>query len=175
MKRFLLLPLLLLASLTTSLRAEEGKLSVAELSFTYPTTWKSVPPSSPMRAGTLQITVEGQEKPLEAVFFYFGAGQGGDPTANVKRWLGQFEGTPESKTEELTAGDKKVTLVTATGTYMDGAMFGPKTPKENYSLLGAIVPGAEAPVFIKLTGPKEVLAKLTEDFKKTAVSPFAAK
>ena len=174
MKLILASTLLLLTLLTPGLRAQEGKVSAGSLDFTLPSAeWKSVPTSSPMRAATLQIPVEGAEKPLEAVFFYFGGGQGGDTSANITRWLGQFEGTPESKTEELEAGGKKVTLVTATGTYMDGAMFGPKTPKADYTLLGAIVPGPEANVFIKLTGPKDAVAKIANDFKKLSTSPFA--
>ncbi len=173
MKR--ILTLLTLASLSLSALAEDGKLAVAGLNFAYPSTWTSIPPTSPMRAGTLQLTVEGAEKPLEAVFYYFGAGQGGDAKANVDRWLGQFASPPESKTEELDANGTKVTLVTATGTYNDGAMFGPKTPKENYTLLGAIVPGNDAPVFIKLTGPKDAVAKISDAFRALIKSPFAAK
>ncbi|HEY1081943.1 MAG TPA: hypothetical protein VGE29_06765 [Prosthecobacter sp.] len=172
MKR-ILTALALLSFATTGLRAEEGKVAAGNLNFTLPgTTWTSVPTSSPMRAATLQITVEGAEKPLEAVFFYFGSGQGGDAQANISRWLGQFESPPVHKTEELDANGTKVNLVTATGTFMDGAMFGPKTPKADYTLLGAIVPGPDAPIFIKLTGPKDAVAKITEDFKKLATSPF---
>jgi hypothetical protein len=171
----LLSTLLTIVALTSSLSADEGKLTVAGLNFSYPTTWTSVPPTTNMRAGTLQITVEGAEKPLEAVFYYFGAGQGGDSKANVDRWLGQFASPPESKTEELDANGTKVTLVTATGTYNDGPMMGPKTPKDNYTLLGAIVPGNDAPVFIKLTGPKDALAKISEEFKSLIKSPFPAK
>jgi hypothetical protein len=54
-------------------------------------------------------------------------------------------------------------------------MFGPKTPKENYTLLGAIVPGTDAPVFIKLTGPKDAVAKIGDAFKAMIKSPFPAK
>lgn len=167
-----------LAALTATapLQAEDAKVSAGNLDFTLPASgWTSVPTSSPMRAATLQITAEGAEKPLEAVFYYFGSGQGGDTQANIDRWLGQFESPPVSKTEELEAGGKKISLVTATGTYMDGAMFGPKTPKADYTLLGAIIPGPDAPVFIKLTGPKDAVAKITEDFKKLSVSPFQGK
>ena len=126
-----------------------------------------------MRAGTLQCVIEGVEKPVEAVFYYFGAGQGGDVEANVGRWFSQFEGEPEKSREEITAGDKKITLVKATGTYLDGPPFGAKTPKAGYMLLGAIVPAAEANVFIKLTGPKDAIIKLLDAFKKLAASPFA--
>ena len=173
MKR--LLSLLALAALSSSALAEDAKLPAGGLTFTYPSTWTSVPPTSPMRAGTLNIPVEGAEKPLEVVFYYFGAGQGGDTKANIDRWLGQFAAPPESKTEDLDANGTKVSLVTATGTYNDGAMFGPKTPKENYTLLGAIVPGTDAPVFIKLTGPKDAVAKISDAFKALIKSPFPAK
>ena len=170
-----LLTLLAITAMSAALHAADGKLAVAGLNFAFPTTWTSVPPTSPMRAGTLQIAVEGADKPIEAVFYYFGAGQGGDSKANVDRWLGQFASPPESKTEELDANGTKVTLVTATGTYNDGAMFGPKTPKENYTLLGAIVPGTDAPVFIKLTGPKDAVGKVSDAFKAMIKSPFPAK
>lgn len=173
MKR--LLSLLAVVALSAPALAEDGKLAVAGLNFAFPGAWTSVPPSSPMRAGTLQIPAEGAEKPLEAVFYYFGGGQGGDTKANIDRWLGQFASPPESKTEELDANGTKVTVVTATGTYNDGAMFGPKTPKDNYTLLGAIVPGSDAPVFIKLTGPKDAVAKIADAFKSLAKSPFGAK
>jgi len=173
MKR--LLPLLAIAAISLSAFAEDAKLPVAGLNFIYPAAWTSVPPTSPMRAGTLNIPVDGAEKPLEVIFYYFGAGQGGDTKANIDRWIGQFANPPESKTEELDANGTKVSLVTATGTYNDGAMFGPKTPKENYTLLGAIVPGADAPVFIKLTGPKDAVAKISDAFKALIKSPFPAK
>lgn len=172
MKRLLIA--LALLCLTSGLHAEDTKISAGNLNFTLPASgWTSVPTSSSMRAATLQITVEGAEKPLEAIFYYFGAGQGGDTQSNIDRWLGQFESPPVSKTEELDANGTKVTLVTATGTYMDGAMFGPKTAKADYTLLGAIIPGPDAPIFIKLTGPKDAVAKITEDFKKLSTSPFA--
>lgn len=93
------------------------------------------------RAGTLAAKVEGVEKPVEAVFYHFpGPGGGGGVEANVQRWLGQFQGTPESKREEIDAGGKKITLVTATGTYNDGPPMGAKTPKADYTLVAAIVP-----------------------------------
>lgn len=174
MKR--LLTAIALLALSTGLRAEEGKVSAGNLNFTLPgNTWTSVPTTSPMRAAVLQITVEGAEKPLEAVFFYFGAGQGGDTQANITRWLGQFESPPVSKTDEVDANGTKISIVTATGTYMDGAMMGPKTAKADYTLLGAIVPGPEAPIFIKLTGPKDAVGKIADDFKKLASSPFEKK
>jgi hypothetical protein len=165
--------LALILSLGTLSASAEDTLKVADLTFKTAAPWKVVPTSSPMRAGTVQLSVDGAEKPLEAVFYYFGAGQGGDTEANIARWLGQFEGTPTSKREELTAGDKKVALVIADGTYLDGPPFGgTKTPRPDYTLLGAIVPAGDANVFIKLTGPKADVAKAMDAFKALATSPF---
>ena len=165
--------LALLLTLTAISASAEDTLKVADLTFKTPAPWKVVPPSSPMRAGTVQFTIEGAEKPLEAIFYYFGAGQGGDTEANITRWLGQFEGTPTSKREELTAGDKKIALVIADGTYLDGPPFGgTKTPRPDYTLLGSIVPAGDANVFIKLTGPKADVAKALEAFKALSTSPF---
>ena len=157
---------------TLSAGAQEGTLAVSDLTFKFAAPWKAVESSSPMRAGTLQVAVEGAEKPLEAVFYYVGAGQGGDTDANVNRWFSQFEGQPEKSREEITVGEKKITLVKANGTYLDGPPMGAKTPKAGYALLGAIVPAGDANVFIKFTGPKEPILKLLEDFKKLASSPF---
>jgi hypothetical protein len=50
--------------------------------------------------------------------------------------------------------------------------MGAKTPKENYTLIAAIVPTAESNIFVKLTGPKDAIAKLAENFKKIVTSPF---
>jgi len=172
MKPLLGLSLFTLATLSVS--AEEGKLTVADLNFKFAAPWKSVESSSQMHAATLEAKVEGSDKAVKAVFYYFGAGQGGDVDANVTRWYGQFEGEPEKSREEIPAGEKKITIVRGVGTYLDGPPFGgTKTPMPNYALLGAIVPAAEANIFIKLTGPKDVILKLQDGFKKIAASPFS--
>ncbi|WP_395752992.1 hypothetical protein [Prosthecobacter sp.] len=174
MKYLLISTFIALISLTSVVRGEEGKLTVNGLNFKFESPWAEVQSTGMFRAGTLAAKVEGAEKPLEAVFYSFpGAGGGGDVEANVKRWLGQFNGTPESKREELDANGTKITLVTATGTYNDGPPMGAKTPRENYTLVAAIVPAGESNIFVKLTGPKEAVAKVTEGYKKIILSAFA--
>lgn len=173
MKNILTATVLALISLTSAIRAEDGKLDVAGLSFKFSAPWAAVESTGMFRAGTLAAKIEGVDKPVEAVFYYFeGPGGGGGVEANVQRWLGQFQGSPESKREEIDAGGKKITLITATGTYNDGPPMGAKTPKADYTLLAAIVPTADSNIFIKLTGPKDAIAKLSEGFKKLAGSPF---
>jgi hypothetical protein len=168
----ILLTALLSTTLLSFTQAEES-IKISDLTFKAPAPWKAVESSSPMRVATLHYPIEGSDTPLEVVFFYFGSGQGGDTEANIQRWLGQFDGQPESTREELTAGDKTISMVTAHGTYLDGPPFGgTKTPRPDYTLLGAIVPAADAPIFIKVTGPKADIAKMTEAFKSLAKSPF---
>lgn len=167
---FTTLAALVLAALP--LHAEDGgKVEAGGLTFTFSAPWKMSDTPGMMRVATLLATVEGAEKPLEASFYFFPGG-GGGVQANVDRWLGQFATKTDSTTDELDAGGHKITIVSASGTYNDGPPMGAKTPKENYSLLGAIVPTADSNVFIKLTGPKDAVAKLADGFKKMASSAY---
>ena len=161
--------------LFSAVHAEEGKVVIEDLTFATPAPWKAAENASAMHKATLTIEAKGAETPMKAVFYYFGSGQGGDVDANIQRWVGQFQSTTDMKREDVEIEGVKVTLVKATGTYMDGAMFGEKTAKENWALLGAIIPGKEAPVFIKLTGPKDAAVSIYDAFKALATSPFAKK
>lgn len=151
--------------------ADTTSLEASGLTFKYPSSWTQVPSASSMRLATIEIKVEGEEQPLQMGVFAFNAA--GGVQANVDRWLKQFsaEPKPESKVEELDAGGTKVTLVTATGTFND--MMAGKGPQENFTLLGAIIPAGENNVFLKVAGPKASIAKVAEEFKKMATSPFA--
>ena len=150
--------------------AQEAKLEVSGMNFALPTGWKSVTPSSNMRKAQLEISVAGQEKPLTAVFFQFG----GDVESNVARWKNQFSGTVDTKTEEVEAGGKKITMFKGTGTYTDP--FSGAGAQENYALIGALIPMEDAgPVIIKLAGPKDSTLAIYETLKALATSPFAKK
>lgn len=151
--------------------ADTTTLEASGLTFKHPATWTKVPSASAMRLATIEIKVEGEAQPMQMGVFASNAA--GGVQANVDRWLKQFaaEPKPETKVEELDANGTKVTLVTATGTFND--MMAGKGPQQNFTLLGAIIPAGENNVFLKLTGPKEGVAKVAEEFKKMAVSPFA--
>ncbi len=170
---FLLTLPLFLATLAS---AEAEPLTVSGITFKPGDGWTSKPPKNSMRAGEYQITPDGAAGPLTAVFYYFGAGQGGSVEANVSRWIGQFEGKPETETKEHKFdGDKTVTIVSAKGTYLEsmgGPFSGPKTPRPGYRLLGAIVPGNDAYIYVKLTGPANDVDAIAEKFTAFATSPF---
>ncbi len=163
--------LILSLSIVAALRAEDTKLTVGEFNFTVTAPWTTGQNTGMMTKAVLQIPVEGGT-PLDAKFYDFGGPSGGID-ANIQRWVGQFEGTPEVKKEELEFKGIKVILLTVTGTYMDGMPGGAKTSRANHALYGAILAGAKSNVFIKFTGPKEIAAKAQEAFKKLATSPFA--
>ncbi len=104
-------------------------------------------------------------------FYHFGQGQGGGVQANLKRWKGQFQGSPKFSSSEKTFGKQKVTLVTINGTYLSGPPFArKKTPIPNQTLLGAIIPHPSGDVFLKMTGATKDLEKISSDFEKLVSS-----
>ena len=152
--------------------AKADTLVAGEFTFSYGKPWEAMEVKSSMRAGQLKYGEDGPE----LVFYYFGPGQGGGVQANIDRWVGQFDGKPESKQDEVEKGGKKIHFLEATGTYLEssgGPFSGNKTPREGYMLLGAILESAKGAVFLKLYGEQKAVEALKEDFKKVALSPVA--
>lgn len=151
---------------------------VSEFTFTRPATWEWVESASAMRKAQLKINSEDQKGSAEVVFFHFGAGQGGGSKANIDRWLGQFQEPRDAlhpKTEDTTVAGRKVSYVSADGTYMDGPPGGQKTPRPGYTLLGAIIESDEGNVFIKLTGPAALARSSQPAFRKMVESALGKK
>lgn len=154
---------------------ESRSFTISGLEFKPGKAWVSKKPSSSMRAAELAIKPAPDADPLTAVFYYFGPGQGGSADANVRRWLSQFQGKPDSQeTTEHKIGEATVKILHAKGTYLEsrGGPFGPKTPRPDHAMLAAIVPGKDADVFVKLTGPESEVAKISKQFTALATSPF---
>jgi hypothetical protein len=148
---------------------------VGAFKFTRPADWQWIEVPEGMKAmRKAQLNVPGPDgtKPAEIIFYHFGAGQGGDPQANVARWVGQFSDktTPE-KSETKDIGGTKATFVSVAGTYQSGMPMGPKTPMPGYALLGAIVEDAAAGhVFVKMTGPEAVVTAAAAKFQEFVAS-----
>jgi len=154
--------------------AAQGRL----IAWTAPAGWKEETPTSKMRYAQFRVPgVDGDPEDGECAVFYFGAGQGGSPKDNAARWIGQFvqpdgsSSESRSKTEIKTVGGKEVMFVEVAGTYT-ASMAGMQTgePKKDYALLGAIVPGPDAPWFFKLTGPKRTVEANREAFTSLVTS-----
>ena len=89
--------------------------------------------------------------------------------ANVDRWLSQFTEPSDqinAKVEHTTAGKTKLTYVQAEGTFKSGMPGGPTTPKPDYALLGAILESDNGNVFVRMSGPKELVKSSLAEFKK---------
>jgi hypothetical protein len=130
--------------------------TVGSFTFARPENWDWVTPSSPMRKAQLSVPGISGGPPAEVTFFHFGAGQGGSVQANVDRWFKQFsDGYTDAKSEQ--AGSTTITFVKAEGTFASGMPGGPITPMKDYAMRGAILESSSGDVYVKMTGPKEVV------------------
>lgn len=158
-----------LASSSFVLGNESIGFSVSDTAFEAPSSWEKIKPSSSMRKAQFAVTREGISDKGEIVFFYFGPGGAGGTRANVQRWYRQFK-EPESQlgasTEKIEVDGAAGTLVKATGTFLSGAPLGPKTPKTGYSLLGAIIEAPKGHIFIKFTGPRDLVTDAEKEFRQ---------
>ncbi len=134
----------------------------AELSFTVPTEWETLPVASPMRVA--QFVVPGPGGDAEMVVFRFAGGAGG-VDANIARWKGQFV-PPEGKTlDDITTmssfevGKLKVTMVDIAGHYKAAERPGSTTmlDEADYRMMAAIVEGSGDAFFFKLLGSSKTV------------------
>jgi hypothetical protein len=142
---------------------------VSEFTFTRPANWEWMATTSAMRKAQLKVVDPKSKESADVIFFHFGPGNGGGTQANVQRWFGQFQeprNKINAKSEETTVGKHKVTYVQAEGTYNSGMPGGPATPMTDYSLAGAIIEADGGSVFVRMTGPKDLVKLSLADFKK---------
>lgn len=156
-------------AVTSSLAADApASFKVGEVQFKRPAKWSWIESTSPMRKAQLKVASADGKDSAEVVFFHFGEGNGGGTTANVERWLGQFQEPRDkiqSKVSETSVGSHKITYVQAQGTYLSGMPGGPKTPLPGTMLRGAIIENEGGNVFIRMTGPVAHVTALEGDFR----------
>jgi hypothetical protein len=171
--------LALLLSLAVASAAEvPATFKVSEFTFTRPAAWEWIETASPMRKAQFKINSDDGKTTGEVVFFHFGQGQGGGTKANIERWLGQFQESRDKlnpKTEDTTIAGRKISYVSADGTYLEGPPGGQKTPRPGYTLLGAVIESDEGNVFIKLTGPAALAKASQPAFRKMVESALGKK
>jgi hypothetical protein len=170
----LILAVLALGSLRA---ADPTSFTVGSFTFKRPAAlaWVAVDPSGMRKAQLFAGDAKDPAKRAEIVFFHFGPGVGGGVDANIQRWLGQF--TPGAKDakpiiEKADVKGVKLTRVRAEGTFASGMPGGPTTPQTDYALLGIILESPNGDVFIKMTGPAEVVktnAQAFEDLVQSAL------
>jgi len=145
--------------------------SAAGVQWTAPAGWTTQGPA-PMRAATYTIPpAPGDRAGGECAVYFFGAGQGGSPEANIDRWNGQFTGSGGTrvtgKIAKRTVHGLPMTTLDVAGAYsgMGGPMAGASRTVAGYRLLGAIVEAPGGNVFIKMTGPAKTIAANQQKFE----------
>jgi hypothetical protein len=173
MKRISNLFLMIVTAAVTFAADAPATFKVSTFTFARPAKWEWIETTSTMRKAQLKVVDTKSGKNAEVIFFYFGPGDGGGTKANVERWFSQFEEPRErinAKTEEATIGGHKVTYVHAEGTYRSGMPGGPTKPMAGYALTGAIIEDPQGSIFVRMTGPKELVKESDAEFKKLIAS-----
>jgi hypothetical protein len=124
----------------------------AAITWKMPAAWSEAKSPSSMRLATYRVPhAPGDDADAEVSV----SRAGGSTSANIERWVGQFDDAGKDVTKERLVNGLKVTTVEVTGTYAGGAMTptggGGRHPK--YALLGAVVETQGTSYFFKLTGP----------------------
>lgn len=124
-----------------------------------PPGWKEIPPSAAPGAMRLIDLRFGPNDEGECYLSVM-PGQAGGLDANVNRWRTQM-GQPVYTAEELAQLPKKIFLGRETVfVRFDGDFkgVGAEEAAKSYRLLGLVMPAPEMTLFVKLTGPKDLVA-----------------
>ena len=152
----------------TEKKEAAGKSQVLEIGngkvmITKPEAWKTMP-QGPMVDNEFRFPADGENSARITI-----SRASGGVEANITRWIGQFEGATKenSKVEKKDVDQTKVHMVEIEGTFMDSRGGAALKKKENYKMLSAILELKDgSTIFVKSTGPKDVIAKMKDDFIK---------
>ncbi len=100
-------------------------------------------------------------------------GAGGGMAPNVNRWRGQFGADPLTEEEiaalpKLALFKQPATLIEVDGPFAPG--MGTTDTFENYRLRGLILASSSGAVFVKMTGPKELVISNSDAFNQFVAS-----
>jgi len=154
-----------IGGMAAELSGEAVPLQIAGLHWSVPSEWERVQGDSPMRAAEFRIPhPDGGEGEAQAIWYYFGPGQGGTVEDNIARWatfVRDADGNPTiPDIATMKINGIPATLVAMEGTYRDGLPGEPYVERPGYAFYGAIFEGPKGNVFIRLTGPVDVVNAL---------------
>ena len=123
-----------------------------------------------MRIRQYEISVEGDEKPLELAVYYFGPKGAGGLDETFQRWVAAFGKDAPAKRTHWKGEGVEVHTVQSAGMYRGEVMGGEKMGKDNgadgWMLLGAYVASPEGPYYFKLLGPAGLVRRVEPDFER---------
>jgi hypothetical protein len=128
--------------------------NATNLTWKVPTRWQVMPNTSSMRIATYRVPrASGDSADADVSVTQ----AGGAVSANVERWIGQFDAEGQKKAKQSTrrVAGFDVTIVEVEGTFGGGMSGG---SEKGWALLGAIVATPGMPHFFKITGPAHTVA-----------------
>jgi hypothetical protein len=148
---------LTLAAATPLIAGAQNTVALLDYTATVPAGWVTAPTTSQMRLAQYTIPARDGTLGAEVVVYFFGRGQGGDVSANLARWKGQFstpDGSPvyENVTHEQHTAFP-ITIAEYRGTYARGIGAGDaNAAKPGQSLIAAIAETPGGTLFFQLFG-----------------------
>lgn len=134
------------------------------ITLTIPEGWKEVELSDSQRriiAAKYELPPAGSEATMTISFV------GGGIQRNLERWVGQIKSTaadaPRKETLRVEGVDAHV--IDLRGTYRTTVGPNPGV-KENWQILGAAIPLRPQDCYLKLIGPRDVVVKANDDFRR---------
>lgn len=143
-----------------AIHADPLNFMIGPLTFVRPPEWKWKEPEVATKASAELLIIDPTTQVEAQVLFSFSPST---PEGVMKRWKGYFAEPPpvEWKTTTNHIQNFTVTYLAVTGTQRSKAKLRP-----DYSLLGAIIETPKGNVYGRLLGPKNMVQKLTVEFKK---------
>ena len=150
---------------------EANPLIVAGLRWSVPSHWETPAERSPMRAAEYLIPhPEGGEGHAQIIWFHFGPGQGGTIEDNIARWatlVRDVQGNPTMPDiATMKINGFNAVLVAMEGTYRDGIPGQTYVERPGYQFRGAIFEGPKGNVFIRLTGPADLMEAIVGEWQQ---------
>jgi hypothetical protein len=165
-----LLFVLLCAALIGLARADE--VGVGGLVFHVPDSWQGEPPATPARAGQWTIPGAPGGDGCEVIALFFGAGQGGDARTALQRWATTVT-TPQGVPALGKFTERKTPVATVFGLDIEGTYAStpgipglPPLPRPDSALVGVVLDYSGGPVFLRLTGPADLVKKNRDAFER---------
>lgn len=160
----------------SSVKLDGQPVTVAAVTFTPPSNWKSLGASGMRQAVYAYGPTNGESDSATMIVFYFGPTGGGGVQDNISRWLGQMSGADGSdvsasaKQTSFDVDGMKAHWVEVSGVYNGsmggGGMPGGATePKADYTMAAAVLEGPQGNLFFKLTGPQKTAGEMIGGFK----------
>lgn len=154
---------------TASAAGAPGGASGIAFDYQLPEGWSEAP-----KSGMRQLNFTFGENGEGECYLTMLQGSAGGLEANVNRWRGQMGLEPVGPDEIAALPKKKLFGLEATFISLDGDFlsgFGSPEPQKDYRLLGVIVWIEQiGSIFVKLTGPRDVVEANAEDFDALCAS-----